>query len=573
MEASTTSSTINFANYPLRDIPAPHPHDVLCGRGGGTNNHVGNSHWRMLVAANKQLYVTLPKRQKMLLSRSIVNAVRSQNPPGRFLQKDTKSDLWYDVGDQRAQEKTSQALREGAPNIRGKKLDGDTPSTGECTEANTKKKPDTTKPSPTPNLPNPPPVSEKNAAHSTNMMHQGPNGPFNAPNAAAPSVPPGSTPVMVYAMPQGGVPAMYPAMVTPDGMMVPTMQGGAPPPPLPPPIPSQLPGGKNGQSVEKVFSLHNNSMPPPSNLTDPSTTSSLAEIGAQSSETISYSNRAQCHSDSQVPLHGNGPLYDKEIEETVDMVGGGLEPTGISFGSISMNSVSGKLEPAGTSFGSMMSYTVGSKAPEPIDGGLEPIGTSFGSLSLNSAEQSNLQRALNSDGQDSRRAKEFDAIPTLLSQQKSMGNLLECSDTESDEPEEDKALKQASKSAEWEKLKSILEAHTNMENIQASQPPAPYRSQNAPCEAIPHTGFDRDFSNVSAMSMGEFEDFDNLAPLNQKNEPSHEYDSNNVASEMAPPPPLPIHKEDDDDDSISSREKLQLMYLTQGGAGTDYSGT
>jgi hypothetical protein len=74
----------------------------------------------MLVAANKQLYITLPKRQKMLLSRSIVNAVRSQNPPGRFLQKDGKTKFWFDVGDQKAQEKTSQALREGAPDIRKK---------------------------------------------------------------------------------------------------------------------------------------------------------------------------------------------------------------------------------------------------------------------------------------------------------------------------------------------------------------------------------------------------------------------------------------------------------------------
>eukprot|EP00531_Pseudo-nitzschia_arenysensis_P014241 CAMPEP_0116130788 /NCGR_PEP_ID=MMETSP0329-20121206/8663_1 /TAXON_ID=697910 /ORGANISM="Pseudo-nitzschia arenysensis, Strain B593" /LENGTH=644 /DNA_ID=CAMNT_0003625183 /DNA_START=70 /DNA_END=2004 /DNA_ORIENTATION=+ len=111
---------MNYNEYPLKDIPEPHSHDVLCGRGGGTNNHIGNSHWRMLVAANKQLYITLPKRQKMLLSRSIVNAVRSQNPPGRFLQKDGKTKLWFDVGDQRAQEKTSQALREGAPDIRKK---------------------------------------------------------------------------------------------------------------------------------------------------------------------------------------------------------------------------------------------------------------------------------------------------------------------------------------------------------------------------------------------------------------------------------------------------------------------
>mmetsp|Transcript_23201 Transcript_23201/g.34249 ORF Transcript_23201/g.34249 Transcript_23201/m.34249 type:complete len:571 (+) Transcript_23201:80-1792(+) len=570
MEAPTTSPPINFANYPLRDIPAPHSHDVLCGRGGGTNNHVGNSHWRMLVAANKQLYVTLPKRQKMLLSRSIVNAVRSQNPPGRFLQKDGKSDLWYDVGDQRAQEKTSQALREGAPNIRGtgnNKLDGETPATKDSTEKDTKEKPDTTKPLPNPNLPISAPVPEKTTVNPTNMMHQGQNNPFN--NTQAPNIPPGSTPVMVYAMPQGGVPAMYPAMVTPDGMMVPTMQGTAPPS-LPPPIPSQLPTGESGKSTDK-FLQQNNAMPPPSNLTDPST-SSLAEIGAQSYETTPHSNRTQDYSDSQIPLHGNGQHYYKEFDETVDMVGGGLEPTGISFGSISMNSVSGKLEPAGTSFGSMMSFTVGSKAPEPIDGGLEPIGTSFGSLSLNSVEQSNLQRALNSDGQDTRIADakdDSDAIPTLLSQQKSMGNLLECSDTESEPDEEEQALKQASKSAEWEKLKAILEAHTNMDNIEASQPPAPYRSQNVPCE---ETRFDRDFSNVSAMSMGEFEDFDNLAPLPQKNESSHEYDAN-ISSGMAPPPPMPIHKENDDDDSISSRERLQLMYLEQTGADIEYSRT
>jgi hypothetical protein len=106
-----------YSGYPLKEIPHPHPHDVLCGRGGGTNAHVGNTHWRMLVAANKETYVTLPKKQKMLLSKSIVNAIRSQGPPGRFLQKDNNTNLWYEVGDKRAEEKTSQALREGAPGM------------------------------------------------------------------------------------------------------------------------------------------------------------------------------------------------------------------------------------------------------------------------------------------------------------------------------------------------------------------------------------------------------------------------------------------------------------------------
>ena len=30
---------ISYAEYPLKDITEPHAHDVLCGRGGGTNNH------------------------------------------------------------------------------------------------------------------------------------------------------------------------------------------------------------------------------------------------------------------------------------------------------------------------------------------------------------------------------------------------------------------------------------------------------------------------------------------------------------------------------------------------------
>ena len=36
---------------------APHPNDVLCGRGDPTNQHVGNAHWRSLIAANKRMYL------------------------------------------------------------------------------------------------------------------------------------------------------------------------------------------------------------------------------------------------------------------------------------------------------------------------------------------------------------------------------------------------------------------------------------------------------------------------------------------------------------------------------------
>eukprot|EP00549_Striatella_unipunctata_P025779 CAMPEP_0118699550 /NCGR_PEP_ID=MMETSP0800-20121206/15968_1 /TAXON_ID=210618 ORGANISM="Striatella unipunctata, Strain CCMP2910" /NCGR_SAMPLE_ID=MMETSP0800 /ASSEMBLY_ACC=CAM_ASM_000638 /LENGTH=266 /DNA_ID=CAMNT_0006599793 /DNA_START=282 /DNA_END=1078 /DNA_ORIENTATION=- len=79
---------------------------------------MGNVHWRALVLDNKQLYITLPKKKKKLLARSIVAAIRTQVPPGRFLAKDKASDSWYDIGDDKATDKTGQALREGAPRIR-----------------------------------------------------------------------------------------------------------------------------------------------------------------------------------------------------------------------------------------------------------------------------------------------------------------------------------------------------------------------------------------------------------------------------------------------------------------------
>jgi hypothetical protein len=32
-----------YSDYPMTAITAPHPHDVLSGRGGGTNVHLGNT--------------------------------------------------------------------------------------------------------------------------------------------------------------------------------------------------------------------------------------------------------------------------------------------------------------------------------------------------------------------------------------------------------------------------------------------------------------------------------------------------------------------------------------------------
>jgi hypothetical protein len=54
----------------------------------------------------------------MSISRSIVEAVRSMSPPGRFLEKNLVTNMWSDIGDRKAIEKTSQALRDGAAILR-----------------------------------------------------------------------------------------------------------------------------------------------------------------------------------------------------------------------------------------------------------------------------------------------------------------------------------------------------------------------------------------------------------------------------------------------------------------------
>lgn len=58
--------------------------------------------------------MTSTKKQKMLISRSVVNTVNTEwDPPGRFLEKQS-SGLWSEVPIKKALEKTAQALRDGA---------------------------------------------------------------------------------------------------------------------------------------------------------------------------------------------------------------------------------------------------------------------------------------------------------------------------------------------------------------------------------------------------------------------------------------------------------------------------
>ncbi|GFH60296.1 hypothetical protein CTEN210_16772 [Chaetoceros tenuissimus] len=90
----------------------PGDNDVLLGRGGNNNKHVGNQKLRKIALSYAQEYSKCTKMGKSDLSKLLVQKVRELDPPGRFLKQDSTTLIWKDVGDVLAREKTSQVLRD-----------------------------------------------------------------------------------------------------------------------------------------------------------------------------------------------------------------------------------------------------------------------------------------------------------------------------------------------------------------------------------------------------------------------------------------------------------------------------
>jgi hypothetical protein len=85
------------------------PNDVLCGRGGLSNNHPGNHVFRRIVNQNKESYQAREKpSHKHFVVVSIIGAIRRNG--GRFIEQ--KRGVWQEIPIKKAMTKTSQALRE-----------------------------------------------------------------------------------------------------------------------------------------------------------------------------------------------------------------------------------------------------------------------------------------------------------------------------------------------------------------------------------------------------------------------------------------------------------------------------
>jgi hypothetical protein len=87
--------------------------DVLSGRGGKSNHHIGNKAFRHLVTEMKPAYrSSLTRTEKMILTDSIVENIHRMG--GRFLIQNTGpfEPQWRLMTKVEARRKTSQALRE-----------------------------------------------------------------------------------------------------------------------------------------------------------------------------------------------------------------------------------------------------------------------------------------------------------------------------------------------------------------------------------------------------------------------------------------------------------------------------
>jgi hypothetical protein len=99
-------------------IELPHDHDVVSGRGNYSTYHPGNHRFRKIICKIKEEYMKSSYSEKKRYAQDVVDKIKSLNPPGRFLKRDTTcaTKSWYELGQKDTLAKTRQALREGSSN-------------------------------------------------------------------------------------------------------------------------------------------------------------------------------------------------------------------------------------------------------------------------------------------------------------------------------------------------------------------------------------------------------------------------------------------------------------------------
>ena len=120
--AISSACTAVHTNVPVpKPLPVPriraedrHKNDVLCGRGKGPNDYIGNCRFRNIIAGFQQDYFKAKRIDKVPIAKRVFDVVRSTVPAARFLRQDPISPgYWLEVKKEEVIRKISQALREG----------------------------------------------------------------------------------------------------------------------------------------------------------------------------------------------------------------------------------------------------------------------------------------------------------------------------------------------------------------------------------------------------------------------------------------------------------------------------
>ena len=88
----------------------------MTGRGQGPRNHPGNVYLRQIAQQRVQQYAATSKQSdKEEIAKSVIDSIKSREPPGRFLKKTVDEPngrtVWRIMSERQAIEKVKQAMR------------------------------------------------------------------------------------------------------------------------------------------------------------------------------------------------------------------------------------------------------------------------------------------------------------------------------------------------------------------------------------------------------------------------------------------------------------------------------
>ena len=109
-ESTISSSKSRKRKIDQSSLIKPTENDIVLGRGGHSNNHPGNKHFREKALELRPVYEACEsKEEKFRISQRLVECMEAENR--RFLRKNSDGQ-WYEVEGNDVRKKASQALRE-----------------------------------------------------------------------------------------------------------------------------------------------------------------------------------------------------------------------------------------------------------------------------------------------------------------------------------------------------------------------------------------------------------------------------------------------------------------------------